>query len=92
MVACMYVETNCLHRHGKTYRTVTVRESFRVDGKVMHRTIANISDLPDHAIHAIQQALRLGHAPTPAQRPQATTESPCSMKRCGSPSSIGTKS
>jgi transposase len=66
----MYVETNRLHRQGKTYRTVTVRESFRVDGKVMHRTIANISDLPDHAIQAVQQALRLGHAPTPAHRPQ----------------------
>lgn len=71
MVACMYVETNRLHRHGKTYRTVTVRESFRADGKVMHRTIANLSDLPDHAIQAIQQALRLGHAPAPAEPPQA---------------------
>jgi hypothetical protein len=67
----MYVETNRLHRHGKTYRTVTVRESFRVDGKVGHRTIANITDLPDHAIQAVQQALRLGHAPTPARPPQA---------------------
>ena len=67
----MYVETNRLYRHGKTYRTVTVRESFRVDGKVRHRTIANITDLPDHAIQAIQQALRSGHAPTPAEPPQA---------------------
>jgi len=55
----MYVETNRLHRHGKTCRTVTVRESFRVEGKVRHRTIANITDLPDHAIQAVQQALRL---------------------------------
>ena len=71
VVACMYVETNCLHRHGKTYRTVTVRESFRADGKVRHRTLANITDLPDHAIQAVQQALRLGHAPMPARPPQA---------------------
>ena len=67
----MYVETNRLHRHGKTYRTVTVRESFRVDGKVRHRTVANLSDLPEHAIQAVQQALRLGHVPTPASGPQA---------------------
>ena len=71
IVACMYVETNRLQRHGKTYRTITVRESFRVDGKVMHRTLANISDLPDHAIEAVRQALRLGHTPTPVASPQA---------------------
>jgi hypothetical protein len=71
IVACMYVETNCLQRHGKTYRTVTVRESFRIEGKVMHRTLANITDLPDHAIEAIRQALRMGHAPTPAASPRA---------------------
>ena len=70
-VACMYVETNRLQRQGKTYRTVTVRESFRVDGKVMHRTLANISDLPDHAIDAVRQALRLGHTPTPVAAPRA---------------------
>jgi transposase len=67
----MYVEINRLHRHGKTYRTVTVRESFRAEGKVMHRTLANLSDLPDHAIQAVQQALRLGHVPTPPSPPQA---------------------
>ncbi len=65
----MYVETNRLQRHGKTYRTVTVRESYRQHGKVMHRTLANISDLPEHAILAVQQALRLGHVPDPAAAP-----------------------
>jgi len=65
----MYVETNRLQRHGKTYRTVTVRESYREHGKVMHRTLANISDLPEHAILAVQQALRLGHVPAPAVAP-----------------------
>jgi len=66
----MYVETNRLHRHGKTYRTVTVRESFRSDGQVRHRTIANLTDLPEHAIAAVQQALRLGHTPVPVSPPQ----------------------
>ena len=56
----MYVESNRLQRNGNTYRTVTVRESFRLDGKVMHRTVANITDLPQYAIDAVQQALRLG--------------------------------
>ena len=66
----MYVESNRLQRNGNTYRTVTVRESFRLDGKVMHRTVANITDLPQHAIDAVQQALRLGQTPTPAGVPQ----------------------
>jgi hypothetical protein len=66
----MYVETNRLQRQGKTYRTVTVRESFRLDGKVRHRTVANITDLPQHAIDAVQQALRLGQVPTPSAVPQ----------------------
>ena len=49
-------------------RAKTVRESFHADGKVRHRTLANITDLPDHAIQAVRQALRLGHAATPAQQ------------------------
>ena len=60
----MYVETNRLHRNGKNYRTVTVRESFRVDGKVTHHTVANLTDLPQHAIDAVQQALRLRRVPS----------------------------
>ena len=66
----MYVESNRLQRNGKTYRTVTVRESFRLDGKVLHRTVANITDLPPHAIDAVRQALRLGQTPMPAGVPQ----------------------
>jgi transposase len=66
----MYVDNNRLHRNGKTYRTVTVRESFRQDGKVMHRTVANITELPQHAIDAVQQALRSGQTPSPAAVPQ----------------------
>ena len=29
---------------GKTYRRVLLRTSFRVDGKVKHRTLGNLSD------------------------------------------------
>jgi len=67
----MYVETNNVLRNGKTYTTVTIRESYRQDGKVMHRTIANITALPAYAIDAVRQALRLGHVPVPATIPQA---------------------
>ena len=62
----MYVESNRLQRNGNTYRTVTVRESFRLNGKAMRRTVANLTDLPQYAIDAVQQALRLGQTPTPA--------------------------
>lgn len=42
----------------KTYTRALLRESYREDGKVKHRTIANISHLPKNEIAAIRLALR----------------------------------
>ncbi len=38
--------------------TVLIRESYRVDGKVKNRTLANVTHLPRHAQDALELALR----------------------------------
>jgi hypothetical protein len=53
-VAIMYVDYS---RKGK-YRRHLLRESFREDGKVKHRTIANLSRCSDEEIAAIRLALK----------------------------------
>jgi transposase len=53
----MYIE-RIRRKHGdKLYVTTLIRESYRDGKKVKHRTIANISKLPDHAIHSIETSL-----------------------------------
>ena len=44
--------------NGKTYRRLLLRTSFRVDGKVKHRTLGNLSDCDPSEIEAIKLALR----------------------------------
>ena len=44
---------------------VLLRESFREDGKVRNRTVANISHLPPHIIEAVRQALK-GNTASPS--------------------------
>lgn len=51
----MYV-TAVPNRGGKP--TVLLRESYREDGKVKNRTLANLSKLPPDAIDAVQRILR----------------------------------
>lgn len=54
----MYVD-DCLYtRGGKEYRRVLLREGFRANGKVMHRTVANISKCSTAEIEAIKLALK----------------------------------
>ncbi len=56
-VARMYLE-RIRRKHGnKLYVTTLIRESYREGKKVKHRTIANISKLPAHAIHSIEASL-----------------------------------
>lgn len=43
---------------GKIYCTTLIRHSYREDGKVKNRTIANISELPEHTISAIELSLK----------------------------------
>ena len=50
----MYVDTS----HSKTYTRYLLRDSFRENGKVKHRTIANLSSCSEEEIAAIKLALK----------------------------------
>jgi transposase len=54
----MYVDTSHITRGGKTYTRHLLRESYRAHGKVLHRTIANVSHCSEAEIEAIRLALR----------------------------------
>ena len=54
----MYVDTSHITRGGKTYTRHLLRESYRANGKVLHRTIANLSQCSAAEIEAIRLALR----------------------------------
>ena len=54
----MYIDTSRITRSGKTYTRHLVRESYRANGKVLHRTIANLSQCSAAEIEAIRLALR----------------------------------
>ena len=54
----MYIETVSTNRGGKVYTCILLRESFREDGKVKHRTIANLTNRPNDEIEAIRFALQ----------------------------------
>lgn len=56
----MYVERVHNQHSGSC---VLLRESFRVDGKVRKRTIANLTDWPEDVVEGLQRLLR-GEAPT----------------------------
>src|SRR5215468_4759194 len=58
MVATMYVDTSRITRGGKTYTRHLLRESYRAHGKVLHRTIANVSQCSEAEIAALRLALR----------------------------------
>ena len=47
-----------LSRNGKTYQSIYLRESFRVDGKVQKRNIANLTHCDPDEIAAIELALK----------------------------------
>jgi Transposase DDE domain len=54
----MYVDTSHIIRGGKTYTRHLLRESYRAHGKVLHRTIANLSHCSAAEIEAMRLALR----------------------------------
>src|SRR5438094_7703742 len=58
IVATMYIDTSHIIRGGKTYTRHLLRESYRANGKVLHRTIANVSHCSAAEIEAIRLALR----------------------------------
>ena len=54
----MFVDSCTYKANGKTYTRHLLRESFRENGKVRHRTIANLSKASDAEIQAIKLALK----------------------------------
>ncbi len=54
----MYLDVSTLKRNGHAYKRVLLRESYRDQGQVKKRTLANLSGCSDAEIEAIQFALR----------------------------------
>src|SRR5438128_9133699 len=54
----MYIDTSRITRGGKTYTRHLLRASYRAHGKVLHRTLANVSQCAEAEIEAIRLALR----------------------------------
>lgn len=54
----MYVDTSTVRQGNKSYTRHLLRESYREDGKVKNRTIANLSKCSPEEIEAIRLALR----------------------------------
>jgi Transposase DDE domain len=54
----MYIDTSHITRGGKTYTRHLLRESYRAHGKVLHRTVANVSHCSEGEIAALRLALR----------------------------------
>jgi transposase len=54
----MYIDTSYSAQHGRVYCRHLLRESFRENGKVKHRTIGNISHCSEQEIAAIRLALK----------------------------------
>src|ERR1700722_14883054 len=54
----MYLDRSKLTVNGKTYHRVLIRQSFRQDGKIKHRTIANLSACSEEEINAIALAFK----------------------------------
>ena len=57
----MFVDSCTYNANGKSYTRHLLRESFRENGKVRHRTIANLSRASDEEIQAIKLALKNKH-------------------------------
>ena len=54
----MYMDTSHINRGGKTSTRHLLRESYRANGKVLHRTLANVSHCAAAEIAAMRLALR----------------------------------
>ena len=53
----MYIDISTITKNGRTYKRVLLRESYRENGQVKKRTIANLSACSDQGIEAIKLAL-----------------------------------
>lgn len=77
----MYLDTSTVRSaKGVAYSRTLLRTSFRVDGKVRHRTLGNLSDCSEQEIHAIRLALKHKEQLAALLTPQASTASPPVME------------
>ena len=60
-VDTMFVDSCTYKSNGRTYTRHLLRESFRENGKVRHRTLANLSHASSEEIQAIKLALKNKH-------------------------------
>lgn len=58
MVATMYIDTASSVQRGKIYTRYLLRDSYREDGKVKHRTLGNLSHCSPEEIAALKLALK----------------------------------
>ena len=63
----MYLQQHFRKKGNKTYKTVYLAESYRHEGKVKKRYIANLSDCPDNIIAAIKSELEESAAVSPSK-------------------------
>ena len=75
----------------KSHPTILLRESYRADGKVRKRTIANLTDWPEQLVEGLRTLLRGGVAVAGANEALTISRSlphvmsrPCSARRSGS--------
>jgi transposase len=54
----MYFEQVKSVIRGKTYTSKLIRESYRENGKVKHRTICNLSKMPEHLVRLVKDGLK----------------------------------
>lgn len=54
----MYLDVSTLQRNDRTYKRVLLRQSYRDQGKVKKRTLANLSACSEAELEALQLALR----------------------------------
>ena len=54
----MFIEELKKTQGAKTYKSILIRESYREDGKVKHRTISNITKLPVEHINSLRKSLK----------------------------------
>ena len=54
----MYIDDSTFTCHGKSYRRVRLRTSYRVNGKVRHDTLANLSQCSEAELQALKWALK----------------------------------
>jgi hypothetical protein len=58
IIDTMYIDTSYSFQNGKSYVRHLMRDSYREDGKVKHRTIANLSRCSEQEIAALKLALK----------------------------------